>query len=135
MAVMLQKRSDRSRTMALASPLIALALTVIVGGLIFWARGIDPLHGLSVYFIEPLTADWSREQLIVKATPLILIGAGLAICYSANVWNIGAEGQFVMGALFAGAVPVFARHAALGRHRRHGLGLDSSGAAYPLQRQ
>jgi general nucleoside transport system permease protein len=79
---------------------------LLVGAIVFSLRGVDPLHGLYVYFVEPMTDEWSREKLIVKATPLVLIGAGLALCYTANIWNIGAEGQFVMGALFAGAVPV-----------------------------
>jgi simple sugar transport system permease protein len=106
MRLILEKRAERSVTMALLSPLIALVLTVIVGGIIFALRGLNPLEALYVYFIEPLTQDWAREQLVIKATPLVLIGSGLAISYLANVWNIGAEGQFILGALFAGAVPV-----------------------------
>jgi general nucleoside transport system permease protein len=106
MQLILEKRSDRSLLMAFLSPLLAIALTLLLGGIIFWFRDIAPLHGLYVYFVEPLTDDWAREKLIVKATPLVLMGVGLAVCYIANVWNIGAEGQFVMGALFAGVVPV-----------------------------
>ena len=102
----LEKRSERSSAMALASPFIALLLTVITGGIIFALRGDNPLSALYVYFIEPLTAVWSIEQLIVKASPLVLIGAGLSICYLANVWNIGAEGQLTAGALLGGMVPV-----------------------------
>jgi general nucleoside transport system permease protein len=103
----LEKRAERSAAMAFASPFIALALTVITAALIFSLRGIHPLTGLYVYFIEPLTAMWSVEQMLVKAAPLVLIGAGLAVAYRANVWNIGAEGQLTAGAIFAGAVPVF----------------------------
>jgi simple sugar transport system permease protein len=102
----LEKRSERSATMALASPFLALFLTIITAALIFALRGVNPLQGLYVYFIEPLTALWSVEQLLVKASPLMLIGAGLAVAYRANVWNIGAEGQFTAGAILAGAVPV-----------------------------
>ncbi len=107
MRLVLEKRGEQSTRMAILSPLIALALTVIVGGIIFALRGLNPIEALYVYFIEPLTQDWAREQLIVKATPLVLIGVGLAVCYTANVWNIGAEGQLVMGALLAGMVPVY----------------------------
>jgi ABC-type uncharacterized transport system permease subunit len=107
MRLVLEKRAERSTAMAVLSPAIALCLTVIAGGIIFALRGADPFEGLYIYFIEPLTQDWAREQLIVKATPLVLIGAGLAVSYSANVWNIGAEGQFVTGALLAGMIPVF----------------------------
>lgn len=103
----LEKRGERSRTMALASPFIAFALTVVTAAVIFALRGNNPLAALYVYFIEPLTAFWSIEQTLVKASPLILIGAGLAVAYRANVWNIGAEGQLTAGAILAGAVPVF----------------------------
>ena len=106
MRLVLEKRAEQSLKMAILSPIIALALTVAAGGIIFALRGLNPLEALYVYFVEPLTQDWAREQLIVKATPLVLIGAGLAVCYTANVWNIGAEGQFVLGALLAGMVPV-----------------------------
>lgn len=107
MRLVLEKRSEHSAKMALLSPVIALCFTVIVGGVIFALRGLDPFEALYIYFVEPLTDQWAREQLIAKAAPLVLIGAGLAICYSANVWNIGAEGQFIVGALLAGMIPVY----------------------------
>jgi general nucleoside transport system permease protein len=107
MRLVLEKRSEHSTKMALLSPIIALCLTVIAGGIIFALRGLNPFEALYVYFIEPLTDPWAREQLIAKAAPLVLIGAGLAVCYAANVWNIGAEGQFIVGALLAGMIPVF----------------------------
>jgi general nucleoside transport system permease protein len=103
----LEKRPERSAAMALASPFIALALTVVTAAVIFALRGVNPLTGLYVYFIEPLTQLWSVEQLLVKAAPLVLIGAGLSVAYLANVWNIGAEGQLTAGAIAAGFVPVY----------------------------
>ncbi len=108
MRLELQKRAERSGTFALLSPLLAVVLTLITGGLIFAAIGVPPLKGLYIFFVEPLTSLWSIEELIVKATPLILIGCGLAISYRANVWNIGAEGQFTFGAILCGLVPVYA---------------------------
>jgi general nucleoside transport system permease protein len=103
----LEKRGERSTQMALASPFIAFVLTILTAAIIFALRGNNPFQALYVYFIEPLTALWSVEQLLVKASPLILIGSGLAIAYRANVWNIGAEGQLTAGAIAAGAIPVF----------------------------
>ncbi len=103
----LEKRPERSSAMALASPFIALALTIVTAAAIFALRGNNPLLALYVFFVEPLTALWSVEQLLVKASPLVLIGAGLAVAYRANVWNIGAEGQLTAGAICAGAIPVF----------------------------
>jgi general nucleoside transport system permease protein len=106
MVLVLEKRSEASTTMALASPFIALFLTVITGGIIFALRGDNPFSALYVYFIEPWVALWSVEQIIVKAAPLVLIASGLSVCYLANVWNIGAEGQFTAGAILGGALPV-----------------------------
>jgi len=107
MRLVLEKRGERSHRMALLSPLIAIVLTLVTGGIIFALRGLNPFTALYVYFAEPLTTSWSVEQLIVKATPLALIGTGLAVSYLANVWNIGAEGQLTAGAIVGGTVPVF----------------------------
>lgn len=107
MRLVLERRAERSLPMTVLSPVIAILLTVITGGIIFALRGLNPLEALYVYFVEPLTTSWSIEQLIIKATPLALIGAGLAVSYTANVWNIGAEGQLTAGAILGGAIPVF----------------------------
>ncbi|MBL8894357.1 MAG: ABC transporter permease [Rhizobiales bacterium] len=106
MRIVLEKRSEASTIMAICSPFIALGLTIVLGGIIFALRGFNPFEALYVYFIEPLTTMWSVEQLIVKATPLVLIGAGLSVCYLANVWNIGAEGQLTIGAIAGSAIPI-----------------------------
>jgi ABC-type uncharacterized transport system permease subunit len=107
MRLVLEKRPERSLVMAYASPLIAIALTIIIGGIIFALRGLNPLSALYVYFIEPVTSIWSLQELVVKAAPLVLIGVGLSVCYRAGVWNIGAEGQLTMGAIFGSVIPVF----------------------------
>ena len=107
MRLVLERRPEHSARMAVLSPLIAIVLTLVTGGIIFALRGLNPFEALYVYFVEPLTTAWSIEQLIVKATPLALIGAGLAVSYMANVWNIGAEGQLTAGAILGSAIPVF----------------------------
>ena len=91
--LILEKRSDRSEFFAHRVAVHGVVLTLIVGGHHFCLAWLNPLDALYVYFVEPLTQVWSLEQLVVKATPLVLIGVGLAVCYLANVWNIGAEGQ------------------------------------------
>jgi general nucleoside transport system permease protein len=90
--------------MALASPLIAVALTAILAALLFMALGKDPVRGLAVFFFEPLNGPRAVSEVLLKATPLITIALGLALCYRANVWNIGAEGQFLLGALAGGGL-------------------------------
>lgn len=106
MRLELIRRPQPSRAMAVLSPLIAIALTVVTTFVLFTLYGVDPVRGLFVYFIEPLAEGWSREELVVKATPLILIASGLAVAFVSNNWNIGAEGQFVMGAIAGSMLPV-----------------------------
>ena len=100
----LEARPQPSKLMAIASPLLALAITVVLGVLLFIALGKDPVRGLQVFFYEPVKSGYALSELAVKATPLILIALGLAVCFRSNVWNIGAEGQFILGAVFAGGV-------------------------------
>ncbi len=100
----LEARPAPSRWMSLASPLLALLITVLIGVGLFVLLGKDPVRGLQVFFVEPLKNAYGWSELSVKATPLILIALGLAVCFRSNVWNIGAEGQFVLGALCAGWV-------------------------------
>lgn len=106
MRIQLERRSRPSKLHALLSPLLALVLTVLFGGMMFAALGKDPLHALYSFFIEPLLEVWSLHELAIKAAPLILIGVGLSVCYRSNNWNIGAEGQFTMGAIFGSVLPI-----------------------------
>ena len=100
----LEVRPQPSRLMSLLSPLLALALTLLIGAALFAWLGKDPLRGLQLFFVEPLHNLYALSELLVKATPLVIIALGLAVCFRSNVWNIGAEGQFVIGALAAGWV-------------------------------
>ena len=104
----LEPRPEASRFWSLASPLLALAVTVVIGSLLFVALGKDPVQGLRVFFWEPVSNGYRIGELLVKATPLLLIALGLAVCFRSNVWNIGAEGQFVIGALAAGGIALMA---------------------------
>src|SRR5882724_1435880 len=99
MRLVLERRAERSTAAAIASPLIAIALTLATMAVLFAALGKNPITALSVYFVEPLTDSYSLVELAVKATPLVMIAVGLSLCYLANVWNIGAEGQFLIGAV------------------------------------
>ena len=104
----LEPRPAPSRAWTWASPLLALAITVLIGVLLFSAMGKDPVRGLQVFFWEPVKSAYALGELGVKATPLLLIALGLAVCFRSNVWNIGAEGQFVIGAVAAGGVALLA---------------------------
>ena len=106
MRIELQKRPEHSKLFSLFSPILAIGLTLVFGGILFELNGVNSMTGLYLYFIDPLTSTWSLEELVVKATPLILIGCGLSICFLSNNWNIGAEGQFTFGAIFGSFIPI-----------------------------
>jgi ABC-type uncharacterized transport system permease subunit len=92
--------------MALVSPLLALLLSTAAGALLFLLLGKDPVRGLEMFFVEPIKSARALSELSVKSTPLLLIALGLAVAFRANVWNIGAEGQFILGSVFATGVAI-----------------------------
>ncbi|HEX7441358.1 MAG TPA: ABC transporter permease [Caldimonas sp.] len=104
----LEVRPEPSRLMSIASPLLALAITVVIGTCLFLLLGKDPLRGLYIFFIEPAKSVYALTELAMKAVPLALIALGLAVCFRSNVWNIGAEGQFILGAIAASGVAMLA---------------------------
>ncbi len=105
-SIRLEKRAGSSVLFAYLSPIVALVLMLIVGGILFAIMGHNPFKALYVYFVEPLTDTWSLHELAIKAAPLILIATGLSLCFRSGNWNIGAEGQFVMGGIAGATVPV-----------------------------
>lgn len=104
----LEVRPTPSRWWTYGSPVLALLLTVLLGVILFVALGKDPVRGLQIFFWEPIKSTYALGELSVKATPLLLIALGLAVCFRSNIWNIGAEGQFIIGAVAAGGVALLA---------------------------
>jgi simple sugar transport system permease protein len=102
MRLVLERRAETPLLLKLGSPLLAVALTLVSAIVIFAALGKDPWIAVQVYFILPLSDFWGIQEVAVKATPLVLIALGLALCYRSNNWNIGAEGQFLVGAMAGG---------------------------------
>jgi simple sugar transport system permease protein len=92
--------------MRLAVPLIAAALTLVIGFAIFGLVGRDPALAMRAFFIDPLSSVNGWSELVLKASPLCLIALGLALGYRANVWNIGAEGQMLAGGIAASGVAI-----------------------------
>jgi simple sugar transport system permease protein len=92
--------------MAFVSPLLALVLATALGVLLFLVLGKDPLRGLEVFFVEPLKNARALAELSIKATPLLLVALGLCVAFRSNVWNIGAEGQFIAGAIVATGIAI-----------------------------
>lgn len=102
--IRLEPRTEIKRSVLYFTPVLAVAVTILAGMVMFALLGKNPLVAIYVVFVEPLTDSFTIAEIIVKATPLILIGIGLSFGFRAGVWNIGAEGQFTVGALAGGSV-------------------------------
>ncbi|MEO6566828.1 MAG: ABC transporter permease [Casimicrobiaceae bacterium] len=100
----LEPRAEPSRLAGWLSPVVATIAVLAIGFVLFSAMGKNPWHALYVFFIEPVDTLYDVGELLLKASPIMLCAVGLAIGYRANVWNIGAEGQLIMGAIFGGGV-------------------------------
>ena len=103
----LEKRPNPSKFWLYGTPVVAVILTMLVGGALFAAMGKNPVEVIRTIFWDPLFGEFAfylRGQLLVKAGPLILIAIGLALGFKAGIWNIGAEGQYIMGAICGAAV-------------------------------
>ena len=101
------KRQTPSKTMVYLSPLLAIILTLLSSIVLFLIMGVSPLAALHAFFIEPISTVYGLTELGVKATPLILIGVALSLGFRAGVWNIGAEGQLILGGICGSVVALF----------------------------
>jgi simple sugar transport system permease protein len=106
MRIDLSPRTSRSPLMDGLAPILAFVVAIAIGGVVVAAMGRSPAAAFVTYFVAPLSEVWSLQEVALKAAPLALIAIGLAFCFRANVWNIGAEGQFVVGGLFGGWIAV-----------------------------
>ncbi|KPY38764.1 ABC transporter permease [Pseudomonas syringae pv. primulae] len=106
MLLSLEPRGQQSRAMLWCSPLLAAVLTLVCGSLLFIALGLDPWVTLHTLLIAPVSDLYGLSELMVKTLPILLCALGLAVAYQARIWNIGAEGQLLLGALAGSAVAV-----------------------------
>jgi general nucleoside transport system permease protein len=102
MIIRFEKRREPSKLMQAVTPIAAVLLTMLIGALIFWAIGYDGPRAVKEIFFTPILAPYKWPDVARRAAPLILIALGLCMGNRAKVWNIGAEGQYLLGAL-AGA--------------------------------
>jgi ABC-type uncharacterized transport system permease subunit len=109
MQLRLEKRHEPSRTMLYLTPVLAVLATAVVGAIVFSLIGYDGVGAVREIFLTPILNPLKWQDLAVKSAPLIIIAVGLSIGYRANVWNIGAEGQYVLGGLAATGVALLTR--------------------------
>lgn len=105
--IRLEPRAAPSGLMGVLSPVVAFAVTLAVAAAIFVALGKDPVRGLQIFVLEPYHGLRAVTEVGLKSTPLVLCALGLALCFRSNVWNIGAEGQFLMGAVTGGGLALW----------------------------
>ena len=103
--VSVEKRTeDVPRWMPAATSVGAVVLAFAVSAVVLWLIGISPLRVYG-FFISATFGSWAAfSDTMVKATPLILVGLACTVAFKMKLWNIGAEGQFYMGAFFASLV-------------------------------
>ena len=99
MRIRLEKRLSPSRFMQLATPIVSVLLTMALGAIIFQLIGFDGPRAIYETFITPVVASYKWQDVATKAAPLIIIALGLSLGNQAKIWNIGAEGQFLAGAV------------------------------------
>jgi ABC-type uncharacterized transport system permease subunit len=109
MQIRLEKRLEPSKVMLYLTPIGAVLVTAIVGMIVFGLIGYDGVGAVKEIFLTPILNPLKWQDLAVKSAPLIIIAVGLSIGYRANVWNIGAEGQYVVGALFGTGIALLTR--------------------------
>jgi ABC-type uncharacterized transport system permease subunit len=91
---------------AVGSSLAAIALALVLGGALMAVAGGDPISGYRAMIDGVFGTPYGIGQALILAAPLTIIGLGLALAFKGRVYNIGAEGQFLMGALAAGIVAI-----------------------------
>ena len=91
------KTNLQTYTKAIAYPLIAILLSFIVGGIIVAFFGNDPIVAYQAMFKGSLGSWSSFGETLVSVTPLILTGLSVAFAFRCGMFNIGAEGQFIIG--------------------------------------
>src|ERR1700677_595820 len=104
MRIRFEKRREPSRLMQAVTPVVAVLLTMAIGAVIFEAIGYDGPRAVKEIFCPPILASYKWPDVARRAAPLILIALGLCIGNRAKVWNIGAEGQYIVGALSGAGV-------------------------------
>ncbi len=94
-----EKRLEPGRGARLAVTLASLVLALVLSGLVILAVGVNPVEAYTALFSGAFGTLYGLSETLVKTTPLILTGLAVALCLKMRLWNIGAEGQFVIGFL------------------------------------
>lgn len=104
--VTIDARTRSAGWLVVLPPLLAVTMTVLASVLLLRAEGIDVTSALFDLYIAPVSSRFNFGEVLLKMTPLLLIAQALAIGFRARVWNIGGEGQLILGAIGASLLPI-----------------------------
>lgn len=102
-----KQHTSAYRVLRILSPLIGVFCGLIVGAILIAIAGANPIETYKIMFEGAFGGKSQLIETILKTCPYLLIGLGLAVSFRARVWNIGAEGQYYMGALCGGIVALY----------------------------
>ena len=102
-----EKRNAPSKPLIFATPFISIAVTVLLSSTMLLLQGKSLQTTFYAFFVEPFESTYAISEIFLKFGPLLLIAQALAIGFRAKIWNIGAEGQMIMGAILASSIPVY----------------------------
>ncbi|MBB5220388.1 simple sugar transport system permease protein [Amaricoccus macauensis] len=102
-----EPRTERTPITGPIAPLAAVSATVFAGLVLFTLLGVPAGSAFYQLLIAPLSTPFNAGEVLLKATPLLLIAQGLAIGFRAKIWNIGAEGQLILGAIGGSLLPIW----------------------------
>ena len=107
MLLQFERRDTPSKSLIFATPFIAITITILLSSIMLLIQGKSLQTTFYSFFIEPFESTYALSEVFLKFGPLLFIAQALAIGFRAKVWNIGAEGQMIMGAILASSIPVY----------------------------
>lgn len=100
----ISKRADLPRYKTAIIRAFAIILSIIFAGLVIMILGFNPIKVFSQIVIGALGTEMRIQQTIIKAIPLLITSLGILVAFKMKFWNIGGEGQIMMGAFGAALV-------------------------------
>ncbi len=102
-----EKRENTPVSLKFIVPAVSILIGLIIGAIAILFKGVNPLKVYQALTIGAFSSKYTFSETLVAATPLILIAAGLILVFKMNFWNIGAYGQYILGAIFSSYFALF----------------------------
>jgi len=116
MRILLEKREQFSRRIQILVPIVSFLISLLLAAVLLSLSGASPWKTYAAMFMGAFGGKYQFMETLVKAIPLMLTGLGVSLAFRLRFWNIGAEGQLVLGGvaaawiiLFIPGIPLFLR--------------------------